>query len=239
MAVVFPFEAALYAEAGGKVSFVGHPLLDRVTPAQNRTETLARHGIGPGARLLAILPGSRRGEIRYLLKPLLEAARILCADHNLVPVIALAPTLAPGDLDATANRDELKNVHVIADDTYSIIAASELALVASGTATLETALLGCPMVIVYRGSAFSYTLGRLLVTGVDYFGMPNILAGRRLVPELLQWQVNASNLVRAAEPMLTEPLHSETASALRSLRALLGSPRAAERVAAMALEMSL
>jgi len=239
MAVVFPFEAELYAEAGGKVSFVGHPLLDRVAPAQGRIETLARHGIAPGSRLLAILPGSRRGEIRYLLKPLLEAARILCADHHLVPVVALASTLTPADLEAAANRDELKNVRIIGGDTYSIIAASELALVASGTATLETALLGCPMVIVYRGSAFSYTLGRLLVRGVDYFGMPNILAGRRLVPELLQRQVNASNLVRAAEPMLAEPLHSEIAGALMSLRTLLGSPSAAERVAAMALEMSL
>jgi lipid-A-disaccharide synthase len=237
MAVVFPFEEPLYAEAGGKVSFVGHPLLDRVAPAQGPIETLARHGIAPGARLLAILPGSRRGELRYLLKPLLEAARILCADHDLVPVLALAPTLAPADLEAAASRDELKNVRIIAGDNYSIIASSEIALVASGTATLETALLGCPMVIVYRGSALTYMLGRLLVRGVNFFGMPNILAGRWLVPELLQRQVNASNLVRAAEPMLAEPLHGEIAGALRSLRAVLGSPGAAQRVAAMALEM--
>jgi lipid-A-disaccharide synthase len=230
IAVVFSFEAEL---------FVGHPLLDRVAPAQGRAETLARHGINPGARLLAILPGSRRSEIRYLLKPLLAAARILCADHDLVPVITLAPTLTRSDLEAAANRDELNSVRVIASDNYSIIAASELALVASGTATLETALLGCPMVIVYRVSALTYALGRLLTRGMEYFGMPNILAGRRLVPELLQGQVNASNLVRAAEPMLTQPLHDEIASALKSLRALLGCPSAADRVAAMALDMSL
>jgi lipid-A-disaccharide synthase len=238
LAVVFPFEAALYEDAGGRVSFVGHPLLDRVVPAQGRAETFARYGIAPGSRLLAILPGSRRGEIRYLLKPLLEAARTLCARHHLVPVVALAPTLVSADLEAAVKRDELKDVRLIAGDTYSIIAASELALVASGTATLETALLGCPMVIVYRVSLLTYMLGRLLVRGVDYVGMPNILAGRRLVPELLQWEVKASNLVRAAEPMLAEPLRSETAGALRSLRTLLGSPSAAERVAAMALELS-
>jgi lipid-A-disaccharide synthase len=238
MAVVFPFEAALYAEAGGKVTFVGHPLLDRVAPAQGRAETLARHGIARGTRLLALLPGSRQGEVHYLLKPMLAAARVLSADHDLVPVIALAPTLGAEDLETAVSRDELNNARIIAGDTYSIIAASELALVASGTASLETALLGCPMVIVYRGSALSYTVGRLLVRGVDYFGMPNILAGRRLVPELLQRQVNVSNLVRAAEPMLTEPLHSEIAEALRSLRGLLGAPKAAERVAAMALEIS-
>jgi lipid-A-disaccharide synthase len=169
---------------------------------------------------------------------MLEAAGILCADHDLVPVIALAPTLTAEDFQAAASRDELNNAHIITGDTYSIIAASEVALVASGTATLETALLGCPMVIVYRVSALTYALGRLLVRGVDHIGMPNILAGRRLVPELVQWQVNASNLVRAAEPMLTEPLHSEIAGALRSLRGLLGSSKAAERVAAMALEIS-
>jgi lipid-A-disaccharide synthase len=237
MAVVFPFEAEFYSQAGAKVSFVGHPLLDLVAPEQGRAETLARHGFAPGTRLLAILPGSRRGEIRYLLKPLLAAAHILRADHDLVPVIAMAPTLAMADLEAVAGREKLDGVRVVVGDTYSIVAASELALVASGTATLETALLGCPMVIVYRVSWLTYALGRLLVRGVHYFGMPNILAGRRLVPELLQRQVNAFDLVRAAEPMLTEPLHTEIAEALKSLRALLGAPKAAERVAAMALGM--
>ncbi|MBV8771994.1 MAG: lipid-A-disaccharide synthase [Deltaproteobacteria bacterium] len=238
MAVVLPFEAALYGDAGGKVTFVGHPLLDRVAPAQGRAETLARHGFAAGTRLLAILPGSRRGEIRYLLKPLLEAARILSEDHNLVPVIALAPTLSADDLEKTAGADKLNHMHIVAEDTYSIVSASELALVASGTATLETALLGCPMVIVYRGSPLTYFLGRLLVRGVHYFGMPNILAGRRLVPELLQGQVNVTNLVRAAEPMLAEPQRSEIAGALKSLRGVLGLPKAAERVAAMAIEIS-
>jgi lipid-A-disaccharide synthase len=237
IAVVFPFEAALYAQAGGNVNFVGHPLLDRAVPAQGRAETLKRYGFGPDARLLTVLPGSRRGEIRYLLKPLLEAARILCADHNLVPVIVLAPTLRLADLEAVVTPKELHDVRIIAGDNYSIIAASELALVTSGTATLETALLGCPMVIAYRVSAVTYALGRLLIRGVNHIGMPNILAGRQLVPELLQRQVNATALVRAAEPLLGEPLHSEIAEALRSLRGMLGPPKAAERVAAMALEI--
>ncbi|HKV53388.1 MAG TPA: lipid-A-disaccharide synthase [Candidatus Binataceae bacterium] len=237
MAVVFPFEADIYAKAGGRVSFVGHPLLDRVAPSQGPAETLARHGFAPRSRLLAILPGSRRGEIRYLFKPMLEAARILCADHQMVPVVALASTLAKADLESAASRTDLEGVRIIACDTYSIIAACELALVASGTATLETALLGCPMVIAYKMSALSFMLGRMLVTGVDYVGMPNILAGRELVPELLQRQVNVTNLVRAAEPLLTEPLHGEVAGALRSLRLRLGASNAADRVAAMALEM--
>ena len=237
MAVVFPFETALYADAGARVSFVGHPLLDRVAPAQGRAETLARHGFPSRTRLLALLPGSRRGEIRYLLRPMLEAARTLCADHDLTPVIALASTLTNADLAAAAGPMPLDEIRIIGDDTYSIIAASDLALVASGTATLETALLGCPMVIAYKVSALTYGLGRVLVKGVEQIGMPNILAGRRIVPELIQWRATAENLVRAAEPMLARPLRDETAAALAAVRASLGAPGGADRVAAMALEM--
>jgi lipid-A-disaccharide synthase len=237
MAVVFPFEAELYARAGGRVSFVGHPLLDRVAPAQDRAATLARHGLESDARLLALLPGSRPAEVGYLLRPLLEASMVLAAKHGLTPVIALAPTLAAAGLREVAGAAALEGVHIIEDDTYSIIAASDLALVASGTATLETALLGCPMVIAYKMSSITYSLARMLVRGVDYIGMPNILAGRAIVPELIQGDVTAAHLVRAAEPLLAEPLHSETAAALRAVRATLGAPGAAARVAAMALEM--
>ncbi len=237
MAVVFPFEAELYARAGGRVSFVGHPLLDRVAPAQDRAATLTRHGLSPSARLLALLPGSRHAEVEYLLRAMLEAAMVLAAKHGLTPVIALAPTLDAALLREVAGAAALEDVRIIQDDTYSIIAASELALVASGTATLETALLGCPMVIAYKMSPVTYRLARILVRGVDYIGMPNILAGRAIVPELIQGDVTPAKLVRAAEPMLAEPLHTETAAALRAVRASLGAPGAAERVAAIAMEM--
>jgi len=237
IAVVFPFEAELYASAGGRVSFVGHPLLDRIAAAQDRTATLAQHGFAPRARLLAVLPGSRRGEIRYLLRPMLEAARVLCADHDLEPVIALASTLTLEDLRSAAGAEALAGIRIIEGDTYSMIAASEIALVASGTATLESALLGCPMVIAYKLSALSYAVGRMLIRGVDYIGLPNLLAGRRLVPELIQYEVTPVNLVRAAEPLLAPALRSEIAGQLRALRDRLGSPGAAARVAAMALEM--
>jgi lipid-A-disaccharide synthase len=237
LAVVFPFEAALYEEAGGRVSFVGHPALDRVKPAQDAAATLARHGFPPRSRLLAILPGSRRGEIRYLLRPMIEAARILCADHDLVPVIALASTLTPDDLRDAVGAARLQGVRIIEGDTYSIIATSVLALVASGTATLETALLGCPMVIAYKMSPLSYAVGRMLIRGVDYIGMPNLLAGRAVVPELIQYDVTPQKLVRAAEPLLASSLHDQIAGELRALREQLGTPGAAARVAAMALDM--
>jgi lipid-A-disaccharide synthase len=243
LAVVLPFESEIYAAAGARVTFVGHPLLDRVAPAQDRgapaqdrAATLKRHGLPAHARLLTLLPGSRRGEVRHLLRPMVEAARVLEADHGLTPVIALAPTLTLAQL-REEGRINLDGIRVIEGDTYGIVAASELALAASGTATLEAALLGCPMVVAYKVSPLTYALARMLVRGVDYFAMPNILAGREVVPELLQSRVNTRNLVRAAENLMVEPLHTETRDALLALRARLGEPGAAARVAAIAFEM--
>ena len=237
MAVVLPFEKEVFARAGDRVSFVGHPLLDRVATATPRAETLARYGLRADTRILALLPGSRRAEVRFMLPAFADAARILSRDHGLTPVLALAPTLSPDTIAAESGAD-LSGIRIIAGDTYSIIAASELALVTSGTATLETALLGCPMVIAYKISGLTYVLGRMLITGVKFIGMPNILAGRKIVPELIQGEMTAKNLVRTAEPFLSDTIHRETAAALHSLRDLLGAPGAAARVAAIALEIS-
>lgn len=236
LAVVLPFEAELYHGAGDRVSFVGHPLLDRVATVQNRDETLKRHGFAPRARIISMLPGSRRAEVKYLLDPMVKAARIVARDHDLQIALALAPTLTRSELDEVGRAD-LGGITIVQNDTYNIVAASELALVASGTATLETALLGCPEVIAYKVSPLTYILGRMLVTGVDYIGMPNILAGRQIVPELIQRDVTAEKLVRAAEPLLSNSIRAETVTALRALREKLGSPGAAGRVATIALEM--
>jgi lipid-A-disaccharide synthase len=237
LAVVLPFEAELFHRAGERVSFVGHPLLDRVSPPANRAETLKRHGFPPGTRILAMLPGSRRAEVKYMLRPILEAARILARDHGLEPVIALAPTLTRAELEEVG-RAKLDGIRIIEGDTYSIVGVSEIALVASGTATLETALLGCPEVIVYKVSPLTHLLGRILVTGVDFIGMPNILAGRKIVPELIQRDVTATKIVRAAESILSDTIRAETITALKSLREKLGLPGAASRVAWMALGMT-
>lgn len=236
LAVVLPFEKELFHRAGERVSFVGHPLLDRVAAVRSREETLKRHGFLPRARIISILPGSRRAEVRYLLRPMAEAARIIARDHGLEIALALAPTLTRAEL-LNVRRADLSGIRIVERDTYEIVAASELALVASGTATLETALLGCPEVIAYKVSPLTYILGRMLVTGVNFIGMPNILAGRQVVPELIQGDVTVEKLVRAAEPLLSETLRAQTVAALKALRDKLGSPGAAGRVAAIALEM--
>ena len=236
LAVVLPFEAELFARAGDRAAFVGHPLLDKVKVSQGRAETLARHDLPAGARLLALLPGSRPREIRYLLPAMVEAAHILERQQHLVPCLALAHTLDPGELRRQTGID-LTGLRIIQNDTYSIVGASEVALVASGTATLETALLGCPMVIAYKMSAATYLVAKILVTGVKYIGMPNILAGEEIVPELIQWQVSGANLAAAAARLLEEPVRSRTIQALSRIRGQLGAPGAAARVATMALAM--
>jgi len=237
LAVVLPFEADLYQSAGDRVAFVGHPLLDRVNPAQNRADNLKRLGLAPNAKLIAILPGSRRAEVKYMLAPIVEAARVLARDHGLTPVLALAPTLTRDEL-ARASKVDLDGIIIVERDTYSVLAASEVALVTSGTATLEAALLGCPEVIAYKLTPFSYLIGIVLVRGVEFFGLPNILAGRKIVPELLQHEVTVDNLVRAAEPLLSPTIRSATVAELNALREKLGMPGAAARVATMALEMT-
>jgi len=237
LAVVFPFEAELYERAGGHVTFVGHPALDRVKPGQDPTATRARHGLSPNKPILSILPGSRRGEIQYLLQPMIEAARLLAARHDVEPVIALASTLTEHDLRKVADPRALSAMRIIQGDTYSIIAASTLAMVASGTATLEAALLGCPTVIAYKMSPLSYRIGRMLIRGVNFIGMPNLLAGRSVLPELIQHDVTPSKLVEAVEPFLDPLRHDQIAAELRALRAKLGQPGAAARTAQIALDM--
>jgi lipid-A-disaccharide synthase len=236
LAVVFPFEAQLFAAAGPRVRFVGHPLLDRVRPQGSRQEALARNGLPPQSKLLALLPGSRASEVRYLLPPMVAAARILQVSQGLQAWVALAPGL---DLDTMAGelKLDLSGIYVIRADMYSLVAASELALVASGTATLETALLTCPMVIAYRVAPLTYALARMLVTGVEHIGMPNILAGERVVPELIQSQVSGPALAAAATPLLEAAGRAAVIARLRQLRQMLGTPGAAGRVAALAAEM--
>lgn len=236
LAVVLPFEAQLFARAGERAAFVGHPLLDKVKVIHGRAETLERHHLAPDARLLALLPGSRRREVRYLLPPMIEAARILSREHQLTPCLALAHTLQPGELSGLSGVD-LDGIHIIQNDTYSIVAASDVALVASGTATLETALLGCPMVIAYKVSAATYLVAKMLITGVNFIGMPNILAGAEIVPELIQGEATGTRLASAAASLLRQPLRGRTIEALNNIRGQLGAPGAAARVAAMALAM--
>lgn len=239
MAVVFPFESDLYAETrskndGGRplAEFVGHPLLDLVRPTRSRDETRARYGIDVQRPLLAILPGSRRKEVRHLLGPSLEAARQLRQD-GWQAALALASTLTRADL-MEALQGGVLELPIAEDDTYNLVHAADAVLVTSGTATLETALLQRPMVIMYKVSALTYALARRLVS-VEHIGMPNIILGRGVFPELIQDAVTPETLAAAVRDVYDR--RDELAPELSEVRARLGRPGAAERAARLALEL--
>ena len=234
LAVVFPFEPAFYAAHGCSAEFVGHPLVDRVRPTRSRAETLQRYQLDPRRQTIALLPGSRTQELRYLLTPLLSAAAELGNTYQFIlPVASI--------LDCTEIEKNLPQtlsaIRVVQDDTYNVIHAADLAIVASGTATLESALLERPMVIVYRVAPLTYALARLFVD-LPFFGMPNLIAERRVVPELLQTAVTPDRIAHEARQLLTNPqAYSVAQEGLREVRRRLGGGGAAERTATLILNM--
>jgi lipid-A-disaccharide synthase len=237
LAVVFPFEPGLYEPWLPGVEFVGHPLLDRAEVTRGRDETLRLHGLEPARRTVLLLPGSRAKEIDYILPGMLDAVRGLATTGDYQFALGLAHTLDRAEVEARIRAAGVQ-VPVVADDLYNLVAAADLALVTSGTATLECALLECPMVIVYRLSPVTWALGRLLVRGVTHVGMPNIVAGREVVPELLQSDVTGPRIAAAARGILEDPARRAAIRAgLGEVRQRLGRGGAADRAAAIAVEM--
>jgi lipid-A-disaccharide synthase len=207
-------------------------LLDEVRPTRSREETLARYNLDPTRPVLALLPGSRKKEIRHLLAPGLDAAQRLAEDGWQI-ILAVAHTLTRDDLAAVLDG-KLPALPIAEDDTYNVVHAADAVLVASGTATLETALLGRPMVIMYRVSSLTFALARMLVS-VEYIGMPNIILGRSVFPELIQRDVTCDKLVAAVRDVTAR--RAEVTQALTELRGKLGEPGAAGRAAHIALEL--
>ncbi len=228
LAAVFPFEPDFYTAHGCSVEFVGHPLVGRVRPTRSRADTLRRYRLDPARKTIALLPGSRTQEVRYLLPPLLHATSTLGDSYQFI--LAVASTL---DLDQieTVARSHPVTIHVVQGDTYNVAHAADLALVASGTATLEMALLERPMVIVYRLAPVTYALARLFVR-VPFIGMPNLIAGRQIVPELIQSAVTPERIAAEARRLLTDArAYSVAQEGLREVRTRLGEPGAATRAA--------
>jgi lipid-A-disaccharide synthase len=232
LAAIFPFEADFYAAHGCHVDFVGHPLIDRVRPTRARDDTLRQLGLDPTRKTVALLPGSRAQEVRYLLAPMLEATKLLGPDYQFI--LAVASTLPVEQLQSQAAQYP---VHVVQGNTYNVVHAADVALVASGTATLETALLERPMVIVYRMAPVTYALARMIVR-VPFIGMPNLIAERQVVPELVQYEVTPERIANAARQLLADPqVYRVTQEGLRDVRRRLGSGGAAERAAKLVLAM--
>lgn len=233
MVVLFPFEAEIYADRGLDARFFGHPLAEEVVADRGRNETRESYGLALDRNLVALLPGSRKREVERLLPPMLEAAARLPADTGFA--IAVAPGLDVRGIEHTVRDSGIEAV-VVQGDAYNLIAAADTAVVASGTATVETALLGCPMVVVYKLSAFSYQAARALVR-VSHIAMPNILAGRRIVPELIQDDANGARIAAELNRYLNDwDYRNETVRSLAGVREALVRPGAAGRAATFLLE---
>jgi lipid-A-disaccharide synthase len=236
MAVVFPFEVPFYESQGVKVTFVGHPLLDAVDVREEREATLARLGLDAGKPVVALLPGSRRSEVEYHLPVMLESARRWRRDQQVQFLCVRASTIDRALLASILGAADFA-VPIVEERRYEAVNASDLVWAASGTATVETALLLKPMIIVYRVSWITYSMARLLVR-VEHIGMANIIAGKQIVPELVQSDFNPERLLQESRAVLFDRArYRSIVEALSELRAKLGKPGAADRVADLAVSM--
>jgi lipid-A-disaccharide synthase len=229
MLVLFPFEPRVYEDAGIPVSFVGHPLVDRMRPAADRAAARAALGLGPDRPLVALLPGSRRQEIAYNLPPIAGAVRLLTAKR---PDLQFALAAAPG-LDAEALRLSLQGlpVRVLAGHASSLLAAADVGIVASGTATVEAALVDTPIVVVYRLSPVTYAIGKPFVN-VPHYAMVNLIADERLLPELIQHELTPERVALETLKLLDDAAaRAHIRAGLARVRERLGEPGASGRAA--------
>jgi lipid-A-disaccharide synthase len=233
--VIFPFEAAIYRDAGIPVEFVGHPLLDLTPVPVSRTALAAEWGLDGAAPTVALLPGSRPNELRGTLPTLAAAVPLIAAR---VPGAQFLVARAPGlsdELFGPLRRIAGSRIVDVAGRTDDVLSASDVVITASGTATVQTAIHERPMVIVYRLSPLTYRLGKRFVK-VDTYGMANLVAGRRIVPELIQDAFTAEAVAAETARYFDDPAHAaRTRAALADVRARLGSPGASRRAAEQVL----
>jgi lipid-A-disaccharide synthase len=229
MVVLFPFEVPLYEAAGVDVEWVGHPLLDIVKPTLSKEMAFQQFGLDPRRRTIGLLPGSRIHEIERLLPSLLASAQLLQKEiPDLQFVIPLAPGVSRATLSSRMNSISVP-VTVVEGFTYDVMNLCELLITASGTATLEAAILGKPMIIIYKVSFSTYWIGRALVR-VNHIGLPNLVAEKEIALELIQKDVNPQRIVEEAFRILRDPLLSrKMTESMGEVRHKLGKPGAAER----------
>ncbi|MFA6078725.1 MAG: lipid-A-disaccharide synthase [Candidatus Omnitrophota bacterium] len=228
---LFKFEEAFYKTYGIDAEFIGHPLLDTVKVTAGRGETLEKHSLNEDKLTVAILPGSRTNEVRSLLPAMLGAAMITNLKLPETQFIVVKHPDLPSGLYRKMLRYSSINIRLSDGDAYNVLGASDFAFVASGTATLETAIIGTPLAITYKVNLLTYLVYKM-VSKTRFIGIVNIIAGREIVPELLQFRATAKNLAEAALNILTsEENRSSTIEELKQVRNSLGSPLARERAA--------
>lgn len=255
LAVVFPFEEPLFRKVGVDARFVGHPLLDSLAPEVDQPKLWSELGLAPGTRVVGLLPGSRAQEVRQHAGVLLGAARALARTRpDLAFVVARSGAGEPEERDAGAREFCARagvappgeaaepgqdwTLRVARGRTRAVQAFATCCAVASGTATLETALFGTPLAIVYRVGAINYAIARRVIR-LQRIGLPNIVAGEDVAPELIQRAFTPAALEATLAPWLDDPAANARARAqLKVVRERLGSPGASARAAALAWELA-
>jgi lipid-A-disaccharide synthase len=236
MVVIFPFEEKIYRDAGVPVSFVGHPLVDVVRPSMTRAEFAAVHKLDPNKPIVTVLPGSRANEIRQNYGRILGACeRLKRGNGDIQFVLAVAPNVSENFFSVYAGSGT--GIKHVMGATYDALAAADCAIVASGTATIEAALLGTPMVVIYRVSAVSaLILGRMIKA--PFFSMVNLIAGKRVVHELIQDDFTPEAVESEVRRLLESSSARDAMKAnLAEVRAKLGAGGAIERAADIFAQM--
>jgi lipid-A-disaccharide synthase len=235
---ILPFEKGWYADRGiDHVEYVGHPLAGEVHARADRAEFCRQLNLNPRWPIIALLPGSRRKEVERILPPMLEAAALI---SSRLPEVQFVMVVAP-----SRSSEEIRDIvraqratplplpsclHIVADQSREALAASDAAAIASGTATLEAALLGTPMVVVYKESTLNWqTLGRLIT--VDHYGLVNLVADERIATELMQDDLNGERLAKELLSLLDEKTNQQARARLREVAGELGESGASERAA--------
>jgi lipid-A-disaccharide synthase len=233
---IFPFEEAFYRNAGVRVDWIGHPLVDEVRTRMNREAFALRHGFDPARPIVALLPGSRPSELAHHMPVLMAAVAQMSTARERQFVIAAAPGLTRAQLSAHMGGAQAV-ISIVENATYDLLGAADVAIVSSGTATVEAALIGVPMVVVYRVAPSTAWIVRRLVH-TRFFAMVNLLAGKEVVPELIQDAFTPERVVQETERLLQSV---EAREAMRRefalVREKLGPPGAIDRAAAIIAEM--
>ena len=228
--VFFKFEEELYKTYGVDAEFVGHPLLDIVKVTAPKEEILKKYSLDGKKRIVALLPGSRTVEVKALLPIMARAARIISKNVNDVQFIVSKHPSLPLKLYENAIGDD-NNIKMAKGNTYNVLNASDFAIVASGTATLETAIIGTPLIIVYRANLITYILYHMVKT-TRFLGLVNVIANREVAPELLQYDATPEKIARRTVGILSdEKKMSAMCGDLKLVASTLGSPGASLRAA--------
>jgi lipid-A-disaccharide synthase len=236
MAVILPFEVDLYAKNNFSVSYVGHPLVDIVKVNVSKKEARKNLGLSEDKTTIGLLPGSRTAEVKSLLPEMMQAAQIMKKNiKNVQFILPKADTLDATIINEIISKYDVE-IKIIVGRTYEAIFCCDLAVVTSGTATLETGLLGVPMIIVYKVSLLSYLIGRLVIN-VKNIGLVNIIAGKTVVPEFIQREASGGQIAAEALAILESERYEQIKKELSAISAKLGKSGAAARAAQIACSM--